>query len=206
MLSRAARPVLTVLAIGALVTGVVAGCGGSGKSAKLSHDGYAAAAVLAGVAAKQLSEPRAEAPTLIRAACAKVRTYTDTEAKVMANECTGAEAYVAATTRANACAGAGNGTCQLTALSDAAAGLGRQVAAGRKLQDMLAAGPCRNALARGTTIDARLAADLVQLAHAAERGDRAGVSREESALSTLTSQALPDQAKGAARIAACKPS
>jgi hypothetical protein len=194
------------LAVGAVVTGVIAGCGGSSKSAKLTHDGYAAAAVLAGVAAKQLSESRAEAPTLLRAACAKVRTYTDAEAKQMASECAGAEAYVAATTRANTCRSAGNSTCQLTALRDAAAGLGEQVAAGQKLQGMLAPGPCRNALARGTTIDARFAADLVQLAHAAERRDQAGVSREESALSTLTSQALPDEAKGAARISSCKPS
>jgi hypothetical protein len=197
---------LAVLAVGAVVMCGVAGCGGSSKSAKLSHDGYAAAAILAGLAAKQLSEPRSEAPALIRTACAKVRTYGDAEAKVMTNECAGAEAYVDATTRANTCASAGTGTCQLTALSDAAAGLGQQVAAGRKLQDMLVPGPCRTALARGTTVDAHLAADLVQLAHAAERGDQAGVRREESALTTLTGQALPDQAKGAARIASCKPS
>jgi len=184
----------------------VAGCGGAAKSAKLSHDGYAAAAVLAGVAAKQLSEPRSEAPALIRTACAKVGTYADAEAKVMAGECTAAEAYIAADTRANTCRSAGNGTCQLTAISDAAAALGQQVASGRKLQGMIAAGACRTALARGTTVDARLAADLGQLAHDAERGDQAGVRRDESALNALTRGALADEALGAARISACKPS
>ncbi|HEY1514939.1 MAG TPA: hypothetical protein VGF91_00890 [Solirubrobacteraceae bacterium] len=197
---------LLALAVGAVMACVIAACGGSTKSARLSHDGYAAAALLAGLAAKQLSEPRSEAPALIRTACAKVRTYADAEAKVMANECAGAEAYVAANTRGDACRSAGNGTCQLTALSEAAAALGQQVAAGRRLQGMIAPGPCRTALAHGTAVDAQLAADLSELAHAAESRDQTGVSRAESALTALTRQALPVQARGAARIAPCRPS
>lgn len=63
------RP-LALLAVGAFARAVVAGCGGSGKSPKLSHDGYAAAALLAGLAAKQLSEARSEAPAQVRAAYA----------------------------------------------------------------------------------------------------------------------------------------
>jgi hypothetical protein len=196
---------MRVCAAIALVALGAAGCGGSGHSATLSADGYAAAKLVFAVAAKQTTVPASQMAGLLDGACVKLRGYTDPEAKLITVECHAASRYYTAVTSSESCFGAGNAVCELAGFRKAAAALEQQIGAGRKLVAMLAAGPCRSDTVSDIGVDARIAQALRGYANAVQNRNQAAIDRERTALTALSGEAQAGLGRNSARLAACAP-